>query len=160
MWLPLIPLSLPPNGAIHRMLVHRVVRVFMTILALCHLSAIGTETLAASSKTERAIWSTKAIVDSAARSAFLGEVTKFADKEMFAIRISEPRGDGVHFLVQMWREDVKIIILNPFDDPAQFSCAFYLTGTEPVPDEVIEALAKHLKGDLSLVPGVVFKDKN
>ena len=93
-------------------------------------------------------------------SAFLGEVTKFADKEMFAIRISEPRGDGVHFLVQMWREDVKIIILNPFDDPAQFSCAFYLTGTEPVPDEVIEALAKHLKGDLSLVSGVVFKDKN
>jgi hypothetical protein len=142
------------------MLVHRVHKVFMTILTLCHLSAIGAEALAATSKTERAIWSTKALVVSAARNAFLGEVTKFANKEMFAIRTSEPRGDGVHFLVQMWREDVKIIILNPFDDPTQFSCAFYLTGTEPVPDQVIEALANHLTGDLSLVPGVVFKDKN
>ena len=129
------------------------------ILTLWHLSAIGTEALAASSKTQRAVWSTKAEVASDARSAFLGEVAKFADKELFAIRTSQPRGDGVHFLVQMWREDVKIIILNPFDDPTQFTCAFYQVGTEPVPDEVIEVLAERLKGDLSLVPGVDFKDK-
>jgi hypothetical protein len=64
------------------MLVHRVHIVFMTILTLCHLSAIGAEALAATSKTERAIWSTKAIVVSAARSAFLGEVTKFASPLM------------------------------------------------------------------------------
>lgn len=132
----------------------------MVIFALCPLSAIGTEATAASSKTERAIWSTKAIVDSGARSAFLDKVTKFADTEAFAIRTSQPRGDGVHFLVQMWREDVNIVILNPFDDPTQFDCAFYQTGTQPVPDEVVDALAKHLREELGLVPGVVFKEKN
>jgi hypothetical protein len=131
----------------------------MMILTLCHLSAIGADALAASSKTERAVWSTKAKVASDARSAFLDGVTKFADEELFAIRTSQPLGDGVVFLVQMWREDVKIIIVNSFDDPAQFTCAFYQVGTEPVPDEVIEALAKRLKGDLGSVPGVVFKDK-
>jgi hypothetical protein len=112
------------------------------------------------SKPERAIWSITAIVDGNARSAFLGEVAKFADKEAFAIRTSQPRQDGEHFLVQMWREDVNIIILNPFDDPTRFSCAFYQTGTQPVPNAVVNALAKHLREELGSIPGVVFKGTN
>jgi hypothetical protein len=115
--------------------------------------------MAAPSKSERAIWSIIAIVDGDARDAFLGEVTKFAEKEAFAIRTSQPRQDGEHFLVQLWRQDVKIIILNPFDDPTEFSCFFYQTGTEPVPGEVVDELAKHLRGELGLISGVSFKEK-
>ena len=122
------------------------------IAALCYLAVAGAEALAASYKTERPIWSAKA-----ARSAFLAEVAKFADKEMFAIRIGEPRGDGEHFIVDMSREEVDIIILNPFNDPTPFRCAFYETGALPVASGVIEALASRLKEELGSVPGVVFK---
>jgi hypothetical protein len=113
---------------------------------------------AENSKTERAIWSGKATVDPVARSAFISEVAKFADKEAFAIRTSQPRGDGVHFLVQMFREDVKILVLNPFDDPAQFDCFFYPTGPQPVPDEVVDALARDFREELGSLLGVVFKE--
>lgn len=135
----------------------RYAKVFMVIFASCELIGIGT---VAFSKPERAIWSTMALVDGNARNAFLSAVTKFADKEAFAIRTSQPRDDGTHFLVQMWRDDVNIVILNPLDDPTQFNCFFYQTGALPVPDVIVDDLAKHLRGQLGLIPGVVFKDDN
>ena len=138
----------------------RYAKALLTIFVFWQLSAIGTQATAESSKTERALWSAKAIVDPDARSAFLGEVAKFADKAAFAIRTSQPRGDGVHFLIQMWREDVNILVLNPFDDPTQFDCFFYQTGTQPVPDKVVDGWAKDLRGELGSIPGVVFKGEN
>jgi hypothetical protein len=82
----------------------RCAKVFMVIFASCELVGTGT---VAFSKTERAIWSTMALVDGNARNAFLSAVTKFADKEAFAIRTSQPRDDGTHFLVQMWIEKAR-----------------------------------------------------
>jgi hypothetical protein len=107
---------------------------------------------------QRARWSIIAIVDEGARGAFLGEMTKFAEKEAFAIRTSQPRQDGKHFLVQLWREDLNMLILNPFDDPTEFNCAIYQTGTEAVPDTGVDELAKHFREEFGQIPGVTFKE--
>jgi hypothetical protein len=134
-------------------------RAFMLIVTLCYLVVAGTEAFAAPYKTESPIWSAKATVASAARNVFLAEVAKFADEERFAIRIAEPRSDREHFVVDMWREDVDIIILNPFDDPTQFRCAFYQAGALPVPNDVILRLADHLKRIATEVAGVLIQEK-
>jgi hypothetical protein len=70
----------------------------LIIFALGQLAAQGTGAMAASSKSQRAIWSIIAMVDGDARSTFLGGVAKLADEEAFAIRTSQPRQDGVNFL--------------------------------------------------------------
>ncbi|MBR1148833.1 hypothetical protein [Bradyrhizobium sp. AUGA SZCCT0431] len=133
-------------------------RVLTIVFALCHLSAKEMEAFA---KTERAIWSIVMIVDEDARNAFLGELPKFANKEAFAIRISQLHQNKKQFFIHMRREDVNIDILNSFDDdPSRFDCFFYQTGIQPVPDAVVNALAKHLRTELSLIPGVVFEEKN
>jgi hypothetical protein len=65
------------------------------------------------------------------------QLRKFSDKQGFAIRIAPTTPSGKDFIVEMWREDVKIIGLNSFE-PGIFNFGFFDTdGTYPYPLPVI-----------------------
>jgi hypothetical protein len=127
--------------------------MFMTLL-ICCFSGGGGDAMAVSVRTERAIWSARIMVPPEARHEFMGQVEKFAQREVFVVRKGQPRGDNVHFLIEMEREDIRMTVLNPFNDPAEFDCFIYQAGSEPVPPHVIEALSNKFIGDVGLVSGV------
>jgi hypothetical protein len=80
---------------------------------------------------------------------------KFAEKNAFAIRIAPTDPTGESFLVQMWRQDIKITGLD--GDPGQFGVAFYTTYEEqPVPLRVFDELIIDLKGFVEEIPNITF----
>ena len=78
---------------------------------------------------------------------------RYAEQHAFAMRIgqSDPSGDDV--LIQMWREDVKLIGVNPFE-PGEYRVSFYLTGGGTVPDAVLDSLVNSLGRELASVPSL------
>jgi hypothetical protein len=99
------------------------------------------------------------LVPEDARAGFLEKIRKFADAKAFAIRVAPTRPDGQHFLVQMWREDVNIVAVNPFNDPREFRIGVYQTGTRPVPTAVVDAVLRDLKDAISDISRIDFVDK-
>jgi hypothetical protein len=80
----------------------------------------------------------------------------FAAKHAFAIRISQTDPTGEHFLVQMWREDVRLIGEDSLD-PGLFDMGFYNTYEErPVPVSVIDYLVDELRGFIEEIPDTTF----
>jgi hypothetical protein len=88
------------------------------------------------------------------------QLRKFADKYAFAIRISqtaEPPGEN--FLVQMWREDIKVTALDS-GEHGLFLIFFYNTYDErPVPLSVFDELIVNLKGFIGEIPNTTFTIK-
>jgi hypothetical protein len=81
---------------------------------------------------------------------------KFATKHAFAIRISQTNPTGEDFLVQMWREDVKIIGVDS-SDPGLFEIWFYNTYEErPVPLRVFDELIDELRALVEEIPNTTF----
>ena len=89
------------------------------------------------------------------RDAFFEQLKKFSDKHAFAIRIAPVRPDGEHFIVQMWREDIKGIGVNSID-PAAFEIGFYENSRHPVSAEKLDTLLSDLKNIIGEVKGVSF----
>jgi len=53
-------------------------------------------------------------VDTGKQASFLRELENFATANRFAIRISQTTLAGQDHLAQLWREDFKILVVNPF----------------------------------------------
>jgi len=80
----------------------------------------------------------------------------FAAKHAFAIRISQTDPTGKDFLVQMWRDDVRIIGSDS-EDPGLFEIGFYNTYEErPVPENVFDYLVEELRGFIEEIPDTTF----
>jgi len=76
----------------------------------------------------------------------------FAGKHAFAIRISQTDPTGEDFLVQMWREDIRIIGSDS-GDPGLFKMGFYNTYEEsPVPLRVFDELIADLEELIVEIP--------
>jgi|SRR5688572_29156549 len=66
------------------------------------------------------------------------QLRNFAGKHAFAIRISQTDSSGEDFLIQMWREDIRIIGADS-RDPGLFEIGLYNTYEErPVPTRVFD----------------------
>ena len=91
------------------------------------------------------------------RDHFFSQVEKYADTYAFAIRIAPNHPDGKRFLIQLWREDMKIIGTNPFD-PLEFHIAFYQNGNTPVPYVFTNAIVDKLKHALNEIRGAIISD--
>jgi hypothetical protein len=83
-------------------------------------------------------------IDRLFRDRFLAAIRKYADEQAFAIRIAPSDPSGEHLLIQLWREDVKIIGVNPFK-PEEFRISFYRNCGEPLPEAQVSALAESLR---------------
>ena len=90
-----------------------------------------------------------------ARDRFFDQLRKFADANEFAIRIAPVRPDHQHFLIQLWRDDIKGIGVNSGGDPGNFVIAFF-HNSEPEAAIVfaINRLADNLAISLTSVNGV------
>lgn len=95
-----------------------------------------------------------AIAEGAQRD-FLEQLTRFANAKAFAIRIGRARPEEEKILVQMWREDAKMIVVNPFD-PREYRISFYENGREPITADAVNSLVDDLKAVVSLVHGATF----
>lgn len=83
----------------------------------------------------------------------------FAGKHAFAIRISQTDPSGEDFLVQMWRQDIRIIGSDS-GDPGLFGIGFYNTYEErPVPSRVFDELITDLEEFIAEIPNTTFTVK-
>ncbi len=80
------------------------------------------------------------------------QLRSFAAKHAFAIRISQTDPSGENFLVQMWREDIRVIAVDS-GDPGLFEMGFYNTYEErSVPSSVFDELIVDLRGFIGEIP--------
>jgi hypothetical protein len=127
------------------------------IAPVCLLLGLGSvcgEAMAAKSNPQVPLRTIAVSVEKNARDAFFEQLKKFADRHAFAIRVAPVRPDGEHFIVQMWREDIKGIGVNPFD-PAGFEISFYENDcVHPVPAAHVDVLINDLKLFIGAIQGV------
>jgi hypothetical protein len=128
------------------------------IFLLGHIA--GMKAVAALQEVAKPIGAITVLVSQGARNDFLQEVKKFADSKAFAIRVGQPQHDDTHFLLQMWREDIKITVLNPFDDPSEFRVYFYQNDAERTTLVLADALLKDFSESVSKIYGVVISENN
>ncbi|MDZ7923494.1 MAG: hypothetical protein U5M23_05420 [Marinagarivorans sp.] len=77
---------------------------------------------------------------------FFDKMKAFAEEHAFAIRIAPTAPTGKDFVVEMWREDFKILAANPFDKGSFRVSIFNILGgeiEEKYIDRVIDALRVH-----------------
>ena len=84
----------------------------------------------------------------------------FAGTHAFAIRISQTDPTGENFLVQMWRENIRIIGADS-RDPGLFEIGLYNTYEErPVPSRVFDELIVDLRELIMEIPNTTFTVKD
>jgi len=74
---------------------------------------------------------------------FFEKMKAFAEENAFAIRVAPTAPTGKDFIVEMWREDFKILAANPFDKGSFRVSVFNILGQEIEPkyvDELVNAL--------------------
>jgi len=118
------------------------------------------EATAALLKDRDAVKTIVAFVSNDARDEFLRRVEDFGADQAFTLKTSPTRPDGRHFLIQMWREDIDIILLNPFNDPTEFRIHFYLNESAAAPVTAIDGLAAGLKETFRNISGVTLRELN
>lgn len=83
---------------------------------------------------------------------------KFSDEQGFAIRIAPTTPSGEDFMVQMWRQDVKILVLNSFD-PEVFTIYFSDTDrVSPTSEWAYSDLVNDIKSYIIEIPNVIITD--
>lgn len=80
---------------------------------------------------------------------------RFADQNAFAIRIAPTTPDEKHFLIQLWRSDVKMFGTNPYDNI--YRLRFYQNGTYPLPSPALDQLVAGINAMLRDVEGITVK---
>jgi hypothetical protein len=85
------------------------------------------------------------------REALFDELGLFADRFAFAMRIGRVRPDKPSFLIQMWREDVKLIGTNASENI--YKIFFYENGDSPIPGGVLDYMADDLQKALENLDG-------
>jgi len=122
--------------------------------------AVGFDAIAVRSDGQMPIRSLSISVELGATDRFFDLVRKFADAHAFAIRIAPTTPDGKHFLVQMWREDIKVIGENSLDPPETFDISFYSNNVgHPADLAAVNLMIRDLESVLSPIPGLTFSER-
>lgn len=94
---------------------------------------------------------------------FFNLLNDFSYQEGFAIRIAPTSPNGDSFIIEMWREDIKIIALNNFEKE-RFSISFYDTDSSSpyiLPYWALDALINHFVNFINDIDGIqINKGKN
>lgn len=95
-----------------------------------------------------------------ARDRLFDRLKEFSDRQAFAIRIAPSDPIGESFLIQMWREDIKVIGVNTIE-PTSFDLGFFDTCPASVPlrTDLFDLLVNDFKNFMSDVPGVTLQAK-
>ena len=111
------------------------------------------------SEVESPIRSVTITIDESQQEELFDQLRKFADKWRYAIRIAPTDQFGQDFLIQMWREDIKVIGVYP-SDPGELKIWFYYTNpASPVPERFFDEEISDLKSFISEIPGATLTVK-
>jgi hypothetical protein len=80
----------------------------------------------------------------------------FADKWQYAIRIAPTSSGSERLLIQMWREDIKVIGLFPSDQGTLKLGFYYTNPVTPVPDIFFDNEISSLKILVNEIPNAKF----
>lgn len=120
----------------------------------------GMSALASKSKTqvaENPICTLNVDIEVDQRDILFKQLKLFSEKHAFAIRIAPTTPDEKSFISQLWREDVKIAIVNPFEE-GKYKIYFYKNSTAAVQQDVLKLLVSELKSFLAEIPNVVITE--
>lgn len=118
----------------------------LLFLGLFSVVLIADQVLADKGRAELVEESLRALsvsIDIDKRDFFFDQLRKFSDKHAFAVRLAPNTPDGKSFIGQMWREDIKLVAVNPFEED-KFRIYFYQNGTSSVDEDVLDALVADL----------------
>jgi len=102
------------------------------------------------------IRSVEVTIDPSHQERLFEQLRKFADNWAYAIRIASANPSGDRFLIQMWREDIKVIATYP-SDPGSLDIWFYYTNPSiPVPGRYFDEEINDLKDFISEIPNSTF----
>jgi hypothetical protein len=91
---------------------------------------------------------------------FLEHLRAVADRNAFAIRIGQSSPDPDDVLVQMWREDLKVIGFNSLEsteETIEFFVGIYNNSDSPVPMEASDKLVQEIGSAVEGTPGASLK---
>ena len=128
------------------------------ICVLIGLAASQVDVMAARIAPENPLRSVRITIGESSQDEFFERLRDFADDNAFAMIVRVVRPDGKHFLVQMWRNDIKVIGVNPFE-PGEFRVGFYQNGPVPPPQFSIDYLIDSLRGAVAKIEGATFSEK-
>ena len=115
--------------------------LLLMCLLLFFVVGIGTKTLADKMTDDAELPIKKILIEvkKSQRDVFFDEIKSFAEKHGFAVRIAPTTPSGDDFIVEMRREDFKILGVNTFD-PERFQIGLYKDGAQKIPSVYINSL--------------------
>lgn len=132
------------------------------LCGLLLVTAVGVKVLANKNTTQLAdepIHALNVVIeDVAQRDRFFDQLRKFSDKHAFAIRIAPTTPEDKNFISQMWREDIKLVMVNPFEE-GKYRIYFYKNSVNGVQEDILNLLVLELKAFLTETPGVIVTDR-
>jgi hypothetical protein len=123
-------------------------------LLLCLVLCEQRQCWAALPERQRPLATITLTVGEEAQDELIVRLRKFAEATAFATRVVHYGNDKQHYLVEFWRGDLHITVINPFDDIRYFSVYIYRTGQTPVPAPHVDALVSDIQGVINEVQGV------
>lgn len=135
--------------------------IVISLCSLLFLLGIGIKVMAGISKTEVAekpILAFDVVIDVDQRENLFDQLRAFAEKHSFAIRIAPTTPNTDHYLGQLWREDIKLVMVNPFEE-GKYRIYFYKNDVDTVSGEILDLLASDLQFFLSDVPDLVITNR-
>ena len=127
------------------------------VVLICGLGAVNGKVVAAKSDSELPIRTVTILLKEGTQDQFFDQLRKFADTYAFAIRIAPTNPDMLHFLAQMFREDIKVIGANPFK-ASEFYVSFYKNDDHPVETASLNQMVVGLKQAVEQVRGAVITE--
>lgn len=139
------------------MFAHQINMMMSACIVLCLIAGCE-KPMVAKSNSEEPIQKVTFTVEKRVREDFFDQLRKFADRHAFAIRIAQNTPDGESFVIQMWREDLKVVSTNSFD-PTSFSIYAYKNSPLALPPNQLDFLIGDLKRSLGEVRGVILESQ-
>jgi len=142
---------------ITRLLLGMLLGVLLCILGC--IAAVASNTIAGDGE-QLPIRSLRVTIDENQREELFDQLRKFAEKHGFKISIRDSGLSDELFVVDMRRDDIKIISRNPFD-PRIFRVSFYNKYPAlPTSQETVDDLVNDLKAFISEIPNVKITEEN
>ena len=134
--------------------------ILLSVL-LCVLGCMGLRALNRITRSgeQPPVTSFRVIVDEDQQEVFFEQLRKFAEKHSFDISIRDSGLSEELYVVEMWRDDMRIFIRNPFD-PKVFRVGFYDQRFRSPADRVtVNELVDDLKSFVTEIPNAIITEE-
>lgn len=119
--------------------------------------AIAAERMAQAAAPEYSLATVSIKLGEADKTVFFTALKEFSDKYAFAIRIAPSTPDNRRFLIQMWRDDFKIIGTNAVSVD-RFNLSVFKNRSREHTPEALADLISAMRDAINRIPGLTAED--